>query len=348
MLYVGRIVSDNDEKLTEASVLLEASRSGGSGARVPLDLSQCPSYSLFPGQLVVLAGRNPDGSRIVVSEFKAPECLAPALPAPEAMAAPMSVLVAAGPYSMDMNGVFDLSPLDRLLLLALERRPDVLLLMGPFIDAENEAVRLGRLAEMPEALFRTQVMGKLAVLRQRCPQTKVLLVPALGELTHDYSLPQCAYQAPLLGAEGDVITVGNPGTLQIGDFYLGVGTTDVLLRLGLTELQKAPQPADRFGRLAGHIYGQASFYPLLPAQEGANIEWAHAEGLLFPLRPDCVIMPSALKHFARPVHEDLLLVNPGQFCRKQGLGSAALLSIQPMAEGRSAFSQRCRVDIIQF
>jgi DNA polymerase alpha subunit B len=252
---------------------------------------------------------------------------------------------------MDVNGTFDLSPLDRLLLLGLERRPDVLILMGPFIDAENEGVRVGRMAELPEALFRSQVMAKLSVLRQRSPHTKVILVPALGELTHDYSLPQCAYQPSLIGHEQaqqpDLILPGNPGTLQIGDFYLGVGTTDVLLRLGLGELQKAPQPADRFGRLAGHIYGQASYYPLLPAHEGANIEWAHAEGLQMPLRPDCLLMPSALKNFARPV-QDALFVNPGQFCRKQGFGSAALLSVQPRTDQQAAFSQRCRVDMIQF
>lgn len=347
MLYVGRIVSDNDEKLTETSVLLEASRSGGSGARIPLDLSRCPSYSLFPGQLVVLSGRNPDGSKIVVSQVKAEECLISEMPALEPMASPLSLLVAAGPYSMDVNGTFDLAPLDRLLLLALERKPDVLLLMGPFIDAENEAVKLGKLPELPESLFKSQVMGKLTVLRQRCPHTKIVLVPALGELTHDYSLPQCAYQ-PTLVSQQESLLAGNPGTLQIGDFYLSVGTTDVLLRLGLSELQKAPQPADRFGRLAGHIYGQSSFYPLLPAHDGTNIEWAHAEGLQFPLRPDCILMPSALKNFARSVQETMLFVNPGQFCRKQGFGSAALLSVQPRTAQTPAFSQRCRVDMIQF
>jgi DNA polymerase alpha subunit B len=113
--------------MTDQSVLLEASRSLGSGVRIPLDLSSCPSYSIFPGQVVVLEGKNPDGSKFVVSSQKS-------IPAPThgdvLMATDVSMMVAAGPYSMD-TGALDFSPLDRLLLLALERRPTLLILVSP-------------------------------------------------------------------------------------------------------------------------------------------------------------------------------------------------------------------------
>lgn len=126
-MIVGRIVADNDEKMTETSVMLEASRAGGSGLRIPLDLSSCPSYAFFPGQLVALEGRNPDGTRFIVSRQLANKCLAPPMPAANQSTGPASVMVAAGPFSLD--GALDFAPIDKLFLAALERTPDLLILV---------------------------------------------------------------------------------------------------------------------------------------------------------------------------------------------------------------------------
>jgi len=120
--------------MTETSVQLEASRAGGGGARLPLDLTTCPSYAFFPGQLVVLTGRNPEGARIHVSGQRSVPTgsIAPVRMLPDASAfgdRPVSLLVAAGPYSLN-TGALDFSPLDRLLLLALERQPDLLVLVN--------------------------------------------------------------------------------------------------------------------------------------------------------------------------------------------------------------------------
>lgn len=131
MLLFGRVVSDNDEKMTEKSVQLECSRAMGSGVRIPLDLSQCQSFAIFPGQLACFEGRNPDGSRFIVSEqkrlSKSPVSVLPA-GVDKYGSGPATILVAAGPYSMD-TGALDLSPIDKLLMFALDRKPDLLLLV---------------------------------------------------------------------------------------------------------------------------------------------------------------------------------------------------------------------------
>lgn len=128
---MGRIVSDNDRKFAEKGVLLEASRSMGSGARIPLDLSACPSYAMFPGQLVCLEGTNPDGSAFHVSEQKQFPCLAPKLEGETAMISDevgdFTMIVASGPFTLD--GALDFGQIDRLLLFALERKPDLLVLV---------------------------------------------------------------------------------------------------------------------------------------------------------------------------------------------------------------------------
>lgn len=65
---VGRICSDaNEGKANEQSLLLETSRSFGSGARVKLDVMEVSSYNFFPGQIVVLSGLNSHGSVFAVT-----------------------------------------------------------------------------------------------------------------------------------------------------------------------------------------------------------------------------------------------------------------------------------------
>ena len=53
MWVAGRIVAEWETSgaLNEQSVLLEGSREASSGTRVRLDLSQLPSFRIFPGQV---------------------------------------------------------------------------------------------------------------------------------------------------------------------------------------------------------------------------------------------------------------------------------------------------------
>ena len=48
---VGRVQCDSDGRLNSNSVILHGSLDTCSGAAIPLDLSQTPSFSLFPGQV---------------------------------------------------------------------------------------------------------------------------------------------------------------------------------------------------------------------------------------------------------------------------------------------------------
>lgn len=50
---MGRIVAESEGSLTANTLMLESSRSIGSGVRVPLDCSAVSNYALFPGQVKV-------------------------------------------------------------------------------------------------------------------------------------------------------------------------------------------------------------------------------------------------------------------------------------------------------
>lgn len=202
---MGRIVCDSDAKLNENSVLLESSRSIGSGVRVPLNLSSVPNYSLFPGQIVMLEGVNPDGKCLHVKQFLQPQNSLMKIPKlPEAYGqydqfvdGVLSVMIAAGPFTLDTTvpaKELDYSPLDSLLASVVTKRPEVLILCGPFIDSENSAVRSGTLQYLPDQIFHLEITLRLNELKEKCPEIRVLLIPSLKDLHSDYIFPQPALQ----------------------------------------------------------------------------------------------------------------------------------------------------------
>lgn len=63
----GRICCETAEgRLNKTSVTLEGSKRDSSGRRIQLDLSEINSYSLFPGQIVLVEGTNSSGRRMIV------------------------------------------------------------------------------------------------------------------------------------------------------------------------------------------------------------------------------------------------------------------------------------------
>lgn len=70
----------------------------------------------------------------------------------------ISLCIAAGPFTTTEDMGY--APLAELLAGCEARRPDVLLLLGPFVDVEHPAVASGALDVPFEALFQTQVLSK--------------------------------------------------------------------------------------------------------------------------------------------------------------------------------------------
>lgn len=87
----------------------------------------------------------------------------------------------------------------------------------------------------------------------------------------------------------------------------------------------------------------------MPAATGANLDYSMLEELELPFTPDILISPSALGAFARTIDSDSVCLNPGLFCRKAAIGTAALLSFnRPMESNSDSIAQRVRIDFIQF
>ncbi|MBN3314012.1 DPOA2 polymerase, partial [Atractosteus spatula] len=156
---LGQVGCDSNGKLNAQSVVLEGDQEHSSGGRVPLELSELREYSLFPGQVVVLEGINTTGTRLVVSKmyqglplpFHSPE-----EPAEEDLpkeSGPRMVLVACGPYTPSDS--LNYEPLLDLIDTIKRDRPDVCVLLGPFLDSKHEQVEKCQLTGTFEEAFRS-------------------------------------------------------------------------------------------------------------------------------------------------------------------------------------------------
>lgn len=67
----------------------------------------------------------------------------------------LSITVATGPFTTSEDLTY--GPLTALLEHCKQQKPDVLLLMGPFVDSEHPWVQAGQLQQTFQELFWTQV-----------------------------------------------------------------------------------------------------------------------------------------------------------------------------------------------
>lgn len=149
---VGRILSPptDNAKVNAGSLFLESSRLLGAGRRIALKFKPpgelkvrggapgVKGFGVFPGCLVCVKGRNGGGASFVVEEvLQAPPSALAQTPADELLryqhgdklgGEPISMVVAAGPYTLDSN--LDYEPFSALVENAIEERPDVLILVS--------------------------------------------------------------------------------------------------------------------------------------------------------------------------------------------------------------------------
>ena len=219
----GRICCEAAEgKINKSSVVLEGSRRDSAGRRVHLDLSEVPAYSLFPGQIVLVEGVNSSGRKMVakriVEGIPRPSLTSPATKLLEYHhsnlyqgGSALSVVTAAGPFTTSDN--LNYQPLQDLLIKVLETKPDVLILVGPFVDITQPLLSTGdvRLPDMTddgdvevttthgasyEMVFVEKVVRDCINAMYSSESdfggspTHIVLVPSLQDAHHEFVFPQ--------------------------------------------------------------------------------------------------------------------------------------------------------------
>ncbi|KAG2702654.1 hypothetical protein I3843_06G093400 [Carya illinoinensis] len=354
---VGMICCDGEGHLNEKSTLLQSSVEHSGGQRVRLELQKLSQFSVFPGQVVGIEGHNPSGHCLIASK------LVDSIPLSvtadvnfrptkkqaldqeiqftdlSCIKAQLSVIIASGPFTTSDNLLFE--PLTELLTYATRKPPQVLILLGPFLDCEHIEIKKGTTDRSFDEIFHLEILRRLQDYAEYMgSDVRVILMPSTRDANHDFVFPQPPFEIHPPDLKHQVISIPNPGAFEANQVKIGCCTVDILKHLSGEEMSRNPSDGtsnDRMSRLANHILRQQSFYPLYPPAEGIPLDFSLApEALHISSIPDILILPSDMKYFVKVLslgeggegdeQVKCICVNPGRLSKGEGGGTFAELN----------------------
>ncbi|KAK4786138.1 hypothetical protein SAY86_002827 [Trapa natans] len=352
IVSVGMICCDGEGHLNDKSILLQSSDEYSGGQRVRLDLQRLSQFSLFPGQVIGIEGNNPSGHCLIASniidsnplsvpaDVNLPSAKRQALEKEDQLSDPsssdkeLSVIIAAGPFTTTDNLFFE--PLTELLSYASRKIPQLLILLGPFVDSEHPAIRRGATERSFNEIFHLEILVKIRdYVEYLGDNVRVVLVPSIRDANHDFVFPQPGFDIRSSDLNHQITNLTNPGIFEANRVKVGCCTVDILKHLCGEEMSKNPSdgiPSDRMSRLAYHVLSQQSFYPLYPPAEDVPLDFSLAPDTLnFSLIPDILILPSDMKYFVKIVslggrneseeQVKCICINPGRLAKGEGAGT---------------------------
>uniref|UniRef100_A0A672L7N3 DNA polymerase alpha subunit B n=1 Tax=Sinocyclocheilus grahami TaxID=75366 RepID=A0A672L7N3_SINGR len=291
---LGQVCCDSNGKLNAQSVLLETGQEQG-GRQVPVDLSELKEFSLFPGQVVVMEGMNPSGETFVATK------LYEGIPLPfHCPPEPVMVVMACGPYTPSESLTYD--PLIDLITIINKDRPDVCILLGPFVDSKHEQIEKNQVTETFETIFKRCVDS--IVEGTKGSGCRLVFVPSQRDVHHHYIYPQPPFNLSNLSKDDSarVTLASDPCTLLISNVTFGLTSTDILFHMGAEEISSGTG-TERFTRIMKHMLTQRSYYPLYPPAEEVNMDYDKFQQFSqMNLTPDILIVPSELRYFIKVNH----------------------------------------------
>ncbi|RAL53350.1 unnamed protein product [Cuscuta campestris] len=347
LLAVGMICCE-EGRLKEMPILLQSSVEHSGGQRVRLDFQNLDHFSIFPGQVIGIEGRNPSGHCLIASKVidhiplsaSSDENMHPAKK--QAMdqelreiethgaVSELSLIIAAGPFTTTDNLFFE--PLTELLAYARRKQPQLLVLLGPFIDSDHPEIKKANMHKTFDEMYQDEIVGRLKdYVEYMGSSVQVILVPSIRDAHHDFVFPQPAFEIPKADSILQLRSISNPGTFCANEVKVACCTVDILKQLSAEEISRNPQGGakQRMSTLASHVLNQRSFYPLYPPAEGIPLDFSIAsQALQIPSIPDILILPSDLTNFVRVLsvkgrgEEDVkcICVNPGRLAKGEGAG----------------------------
>lgn len=335
----GRISCDDIGKLNESSIVLEniAYKKNDdeyindnnddvyNSGIIHLDLKQLPNYSIFPGQVVAVEGRNPTSDLFIVTKMLS-ACKPPASPLPK-LKEQLQIIVASGPFTYP--DVFDIEPLLKLMEYVVENEPNVLILCGPFVDDKHPVVKASAFDMSYEEVFQKMIEQVMNYVKGK--STKVVIVSSMYDVHHHNIYPTPEFYIPEhFSIYENLVLMPDPCMMDIEGLIIGTTTVDIIKHLGAEEISYKMQGTDRLGRLADHILSQSSFYPLQPPSSEINydVELWNKYAMIHK-QPHILVLPSTMRHFCR-WSSGTFIINPERLAK----GTYSRLNIRPPVDDK--------------
>lgn len=364
---IGMVCCDGEGRLNEKSAILQGSVENSGGHRVRLDLQKVSPFSLFPGQVIGVEGNNPSGHCFIASKVidSLPYEVTSLPPAKRqaidyqdntessATSKVLSMVIAAGPFTTTDNLLFE--PLAELLAYASRKQPQLLILLGPFVDSEHPMIKKGAVDRTFSEIFYDEITKRLLDYADFMGSSaRAILVPSIRDANHDFVFPQPAFDIQLPeGTEDQITLLTNPACFGANEVTVGCSTVDILKHLSSEEISRTSANApsgERIGRLATHLLNQHSYYPLYPPSDSVPLDTSLApEALEISTIPDILLLPSDLTPFVKVLNfaeeneekaTKFICINPGRIAKGIGGGTFVEVNYNGNAENTNAYTIR--------
>jgi DNA polymerase alpha/epsilon subunit B len=250
------------------------------------------------------------------------------------------LIIAAGPFTLPGNLLYE--PLKDVLDRGLRSRPDIFVLLGPFVDECHESID-SRLPLTFEKLFELRVMAKISAAAVDNPSTRFVVVPALADVHHHYVCPQPEFSRR--NYPRNIEFLPNPASCTISNAQAThcavIGMTSLPAVKDLSGNCICIGTRDRFGAIVSHMTRQCSFYPSFPPSPAVPLDCTQSHLLDFPeVGIDVLIVPSLLLPFVKCAEMDVLAINPGILVRGPSGGGTYAEMVIPLTRVAADPSRR--------
>jgi len=359
---LGRILYDRQADGSQ-QLMLEGDLSVSGGNRVKLDISVLDKYSIFPGQTVVVKGVNTSGHEVVAQaiydDFSDPikkplvaNVLKTKWMDPDSRivtSAPVMLLTAFGPFTATNTFDYNGSPLQSFAKVVAQKKPTVLILLGPLVDVNNPAVH------SLDVTFQEAAVNLLNSFIKDCCQPgiamQILIAPSILDAHHELVFPQPPYfdlddfETP--DPDLQILELMcNPAQFWVNDYFFAVTSYDALhpLNRQLIYLDRTNEKKPtKIELICEHLIKQRSFYPALT---GPQLDRTFNKDLHLLRSPDVFLTSTNLKYFAINTSQGTAVLNSRTLARGSGCGAYSQILIQPPQEGKTK-KDRLWADIIK-
>ncbi|KAK9304090.1 hypothetical protein QLX08_004458 [Tetragonisca angustula] len=325
----GRILVTVEKSTGRKIVMLEGTKRLKTKKSAPilyLDLKGIKHYSVFSGQIVAVEGIIATEDTLIAKKLFV-KGYAPIFDVPK-LSKDIKIYVAVGPFTTSDN--LSYQPLWDLVEHVAENEPDVLILVGPFVEYTHSEIKKCILKETFQDFFDNLLSKILKYLQGK--STRIVLVSSNRDVHHHpvFPTPEFILNTNKFGSNAaNIYTMPDPCTINLDGLHIGATSVDVFRHLVQQEISNAPG-TDRFGRLADHLLSQSTFYPVYPPFPGLNLDtrlWK--QYACFEKQPHILILPSDVKHYCK-VLNDCLILNPERLHKY----IYAKLCVRPVSNGK--------------
>jgi len=223
---------------------------------------------------------------------------------------------------------FDVTPLNEFLNKVLEVRPNIVAILGPFLDQNNEAVKAGELLSggsnetyldynQAFELMINLINDKLKVL----PNTSVFIIPSLNDVHNINSYPQPPFYAKDFNK---IKFLSNPSQVCLNkNVNISFSSADMLFDVIKNSFVKN-NASNKFSLCLKEVLNQRMLYPVYPTLiplDTRGYENIEMDGI-----PDIVFYSSALPSGIK-LAKSTLFINYGMLVKGKDVGSYVTINV---------------------